>query len=186
MCLEFLRTIDWQTTANIATTFVLLIAIIALICNLIANRKTNEFVILSKYQEAYTKVSEKRKNTWKRIKEKVLSNPKTENEIPDKSSSFDYLKLRIKQSENLYAIEHQLIEEEIQSLNILNEICQYALKDVRKLDLVKIMYSTDISFYQNHIEELLNFRKVCLRERLFSIPKYNAIRQIKVDDYFGR
>lgn len=186
MCLEFLRRIDWQTTANIATTFALLVAIIALICNLRENRKTNEFVILSKYQEAYSKISEKRRDTWKKIKEKVLSNPNTKNEIPDKSNSFEYIKLRIKQSENLYAIEHQLIEEEIESLSILNEICQYALKDVRKLNLVKIMYSKDISFYQNHINDLLDFRNHCSQERLLPIPKYNAIIQIKVDDYYGR
>jgi len=186
MCLKILRKIDWHTTANIATTIALLVTIIALISNLRENRKTNEFVIFSKYQEAYTKVSENISNTWSMIKKEVRSNPKTKNEIPDISNSFDYIKLRIKQPENLYGIELHLIENEIQSLNILNQICQYALKDERKLNLVKIMYSKDISFYQDHIEDLLNFRKYCSRGMLLPIPRYNAIKQIKVDEHFGR
>lgn len=186
MCFEFLKNINWQTTASIATTLALLIAIIALICQTIESRITNEFVIFSRYQETLAKISEKRRNTWLKIKEKTLSNPKTKHEIPDKSNSFDYLNLRIKQQEPLYAIEQQLIEEEIRTINILNEICKYALKDTKKLTMTKILYSSEISFYQSHIDDLLRFIKHCLNERLFPKPKYGSIKKVKIDDYFGK
>jgi len=184
--MHLLNKIDWSRAANIATTLGLILTIVVLIYEITENRKTTEFAIFLRYQETYIKISEKRISTWNKIKEAILSNPKTEHEISDKSSSFDYLNIRIKQQEPLFAIEHQLIDEEIRTLNILNEICKYALRDRAKLDMIKILYSQDISFYQNSINDLNGFRKLCSKERLMPKPTYTSIKKIKINDYFEK
>ena len=181
-----MKNIDWQTAGSIATTLGLIVALLALAYQLNESRKSSDFIAFTKYQEAYDKISKKRIDTFQMIKKEVRSNPKTKHEIPDKSDTFYYLNIRVKQKEPLYAIEQGLIEEEVHALNILNELCKYALKDENKLSMVKILYSNDISFYQNNLKELQNFRDLCAKERLMPKLMHAHLTKIKIRDNFGK
>jgi len=176
--------IDWQTVANIATSLALVLAIGLFIWEVRSNRKERAFSVFLRLVDYYSKLMAERKHKWILIKERVTSNPKTSKEIGDKTSTLDYLLIRLQQKEPLYAIEHGLVEDEIKSLNLLNELCKYALKDRQMALILKVSFSNDISFYQNRLEDLLLIRNKEKQLRLFSVPHYSHLKRFHVSDYF--
>lgn len=119
-----------------------------------SNRKERAFSVFLRLVNHYSQLRDERTHKWKLIKERVRSNPKTQKEIGDKTSTLDYLLIRVQQKEPLYAIEDGLIEVEVRSLNLLNGLCKYALKHMQMALILKISYSSEISYYQNRIEDL--------------------------------
>jgi hypothetical protein len=181
----YLKAIDWGKVANIATSIGLLLAIIALIYQIVLTRKTQEQAVFLKLLDAYETLLSQREDVWPKIKESVRANPKTQREIPDRGSSVDYLLQRIGQPEPMYAVEYHLIELELQSLNILNEICSYSLKDEDKAILTKALYSSEISFYKNNLQNILRIRDHASKDCRLSVPRYDALMQFEVDDFFS-
>ncbi len=185
---------DWQTIANITTSITLIVAILVFGWEIYQYNKTQEFSIFLKFDEAYTKIVKERSEIWSKIKETVISNPKTKHEIPDNSNTIDYLKLRISQKEPLYAVELALIEHEIKSMNILNELCRLSLNDKQKISLLKASYSDEIAFYQNNIQNIEYLRNEAKKElriherkdRWMSIIRYADLQKIKIDDFFAK
>ena len=139
---------DWQTIANMATSVAVIVAVGALIWGIRGVRQEREFQVFFRYVDAYERLETKRLDNWRKLKDAVRSIPGGEGEIGDRTNSIQYLQLRVAQQEPLYAIEHAVLELEIQSLNVLNDLCSYALKDTRKLSLCKALFATDIAFYQ--------------------------------------
>lgn len=176
--------IDWQTISNIATSLAVILAIVVFIWEVRSSRKERAFSVFLRLVDYYGEIMTERRHKWKLIKEKVRSNPKISKEIGDKTSTLDYLLIRVKQKEPLYAIEHGLLEDEIRSLNLLNELCRYALKDKQMALILKISYSSEISYYQNRLEDLLLIRNKEKQLRLFSIPHHSHVKKFKVIRYF--
>lgn len=176
--------IDWQIISNIASSLAFILAIGLFIWEVRSNRKERAFSIFVRLVDYYSKVVTERKHKWKLIKEKVRLNPKTRKEVGDKTSTLDYLLTRTKQKEPLYAIEHGLLEDEIRSLSLLNELCRYALRDKQMALILKISYSSEISYYQNRLEDLLLIRKREKQLRLFSVPHYSHLLKFTISDYF--
>jgi len=176
--------IDWQTIANIATSLILIVAIGMFIWEVGSSRRERAFSIFLRLLDCYREIMSERKNKWNLIKEKVKANPKTSEEIGDKTSSLDYLLIRMRQKDPLYAIEHGLLEDEIRSLNLVNELCKSALKDEQRALVLKALYSSEISYYQNRYEDLLLIRDSQKQLRLFSVPHYSHLQKFQVGDYF--
>jgi len=174
----------WQIIAHIATSLALIVAIGVLIWEVKSSQRERAFSIFLRLLDCYHEVMTERKSKWVLIKEKIRVNPKISEEISDKTSSLDYLLIRVRQKEPLYAIEHGLLEHEIKSLNLLNELCKYALKDEQMALVLKVLYSSEISYYQNRHEDLLLIRDSEKQLRLFSVPRYNHLQKFQVGDYF--
>ena len=175
---------DWQTIANIATSIALIVAISVFIWEVKSSRRERAFSIFLRLLDCYREILNERRHKWKLIKEKVRAKPKISEEIGDKTSSLDYLLTRARQEEPLYAIEHGLLEDEIRSLNLLNELCKYALKDEQMALVLKVLCSSEISYYQNRYKELLSIRDTEKQLRLFSVPRYSHLQKFRVGDYF--
>jgi hypothetical protein len=182
--LTLLSQIDWQTTANIGSSVAVLIAVSVFAWEIRANRQEREFTIFLRFTDIYIELMNERKAQWSRLKETIGNNPNTKNEISDRTGSLDYLLLRAKQEEPFYAIEHSIIEYEVRSLNLLNEICYYAAKDPKKKILANIQFAHEISFYQNRLDDLLSLVDRERGERLFSVPRYSAVKKYSVKDFF--
>jgi hypothetical protein len=175
---------DWQTAANIASSLAVLVAVLAFMWEVHLSRKERAFSVFLKLVDFYGVVQAQRRNQWKLIKDNVRGNPKTAHEVGDTTISFDYLLTRVKQTEPLYAIEHGLLEDEIRSLNLLDELCRYALKDLQMAIILKTVYASEISFYQNRLKDLLFLRDSQRRVRLFSVLRCNNLQGLQVSDYF--
>lgn len=176
---------DWSTLAQVATALGLIVAICMFIWQIKSNRKERSFSIFLRLLDFYNHIMTERRQKWKTIKEKVKDNPKISIEIGDKTSSIDYLLIRIQQNEPLYAIEHGLFEDEIKSLNLLNELCKYAVKDEQKALILKVSYSSEISYYLNRLNDISLIWDKERQLRLFSIPRYRYLKQFQVGDYFA-
>lgn len=176
--------IDWQTVAYIATSLAFIITVLVFIWEVKSSRREREFAIFLRLIDSYREIMADRRNRWKVIKERVRANARTSEEIGDRTSSLDYLLTRMQQDEPLCAIEHAVVEDEIRSLNLLNELCKYALKDEQMALILKISYSSEISYYQNRIGDLLFIRNREKQVRLFSMPRYGHLQKVQVGDYF--
>lgn len=175
---------DWQTIANIATTVAVIVAVGALIWQMGSARKDREFQVFLRYVDAYETLKTKRQENWRKLKEAVRSLPGGDEEITDRTNSIQYLQLRVDQEEPLYAIEHGVLEYEIQSLNVLNDLCAYAGKDAKKLSLLKAMFATEIAFYQNFLPRILELRDHENDQRRFSIPRSESLLKCDVGAVF--
>lgn len=176
--------IDWQTIANIATSITLIVAIVVFICELISRRRERKFSIFLRLLDCYNQIMTERRHKWKVIKKKIQTNKKTSKEIGDKTSTIDYLLTRVRQKEPLYAIEHGLLEDEIKSLNILNELCEYASKDEQMRLVLNVLYSSEVSYYQNRHKDILLILDREKKLRLFTIPRYEHLCKFKICNYF--
>ena len=176
--------VDWQTIAYIVTPLALIATIVIFIVELERNRKERAFGTFLRLLDYYGNLLAERRRNWGIIKEKVRTNPKISQEIGDKTSSLDYLLTRVQQAEPFYAIEHGLLEDEIRSLNILNELCKIALKHEQMSLILKVCYSSDISFYQNRLKDILSILDKERQLRLFSIPRYSYLQKLQIVDYF--
>lgn len=185
MIWDLVKKVNWETVANIATSITLIIAVLVFAWEVYKNRFSNDFEIFNKLMDTYQNIRLKSHQVWINISESVRSNPKTKHELPDKTNSAKYLILRTKQTEPLYAIEHELVEYELQSINILNEICKFALKHDQMSLLTKATLSSEISFYQRNLNDWITIRKYATRERTLSKLKYESLMKIDVGDFFS-
>lgn len=176
---------DWQLVSSMAASFAVVIAICALIHEVRSSRKERLFSTFIKLVDYYSGLIIERRKKWMIIKERVKTNSRIEREIGDKTSTIEYLLIRSKQEEPMYAIEHSLLEDDIRSLNLLNELCKLALKDELKALLLKVLFSGEICYYQNRLRDLLAIHEREKEFRLFSKPKYIHLQKLRVDDYFG-
>ena len=162
----------------------LLVSIIVLGYQVYQDKEQSEYTNFIDTLKYYDSLREERVENWNKVKEVVTSNPKTAWEIPDKQDSLTYLKIRADQDEPLYTIEHGILEREIKSLNLLNELCRMA-KSNKKIDvLLKLVYSSEISYYQNRLQDLLYLYEKEKQYRRFSKPKYEIITTFKISDVF--
>jgi hypothetical protein len=51
--------------------------------------------------------------------------------------------------------------------------------------LTKTFFASEISFYQNHLEQLLRLQSIESNQRLFSVARYDAVTEVEVEDYFA-
>lgn len=176
--------VDWQTIAHVATSLTLVVAIGVFIWEVRSSRKERAFSVFLRLLDFYNNIMTERRQKWKTIKEVAKANPKISEEIGDKTSSLDYLLRRVQQKDALYAVEHGLLEDETKSLNLLNELCRYALEDKQKALILKVSYSSEISYYQNRLKDILLIWDREKQFRLFSIPRYSQLQKFQVGDYF--
>lgn len=170
--------VDWQTFSYIASCIALIVTIIIFISEVNKNRKERSFSIFLKLIDFFKEIQTERREKWKRIKEAVPSE-----EIGDKTIPLDYIVMRIKQPEPLYAIELGWIEDEIRSLNLLNELCNYALNDKQIAKIIKISLSQEISYFQNRLKMILAIRESQNHLMLFSKPHFDHLQKIQVSEY---
>ncbi len=176
--------VDWQIIGNIIMALAVIVAIGTFIWEVKSSRKERAFSIFLRLLDFYSENMTERRKKWKIIKERVGANPKISEEIGDKTSSLDYLLRRTQQVESLYAMEHGLLEDEIRSLNLLDELCKYALKEEQMALILKISNSSEVSFYQNRLKDIISIRDNEKQFRLFSIPHYRHLQKFRVEDYF--
>jgi len=170
---------------NSISLLALIVAFVALIWQVLLSRKERAFSVFLRLLDFYGNIMTERREKWKTIKKVVKANPKISEEVGDKTSTLDYLMKRIEQKEPLYPIEHGLLEDEIRSLNLLNELCKYAFKDEEKALILRVSYSSEISYYQNRLKDILLVRDKEKRFVLLSIPRYSHLEKFPVGDYFG-
>ena len=153
---------------------------------IIKSSKEKNIFVFSNLAETYESTRRERLAHWLILKKAVKSDEKICHEIGDKTSSLDYLLLRIngKGQDPLTAIEHQILAYEIQSINILNEICRYANKDKDATLLTQVRFSSEISYYQNRYNDLKYLWQHERSIRLFQIPRYDALVEFPISEFF--
>lgn len=175
---------DWQTIAYMTSTAAVIVAIGAFIWQVKSNRNERAFSIFLRLLDFYNETITKRRRGWQAIRKSVRANPKTVEEIGDKTNTLNYLLIRTQQTEPLYDIEQNLLEDEIRSLSLLNELCKYALKKEQLALILKIHYSSEIVFYQKSVKDIILIRDKEKKFRLFSIPHFEHLQKFRVEDYF--
>ena len=174
-----MRTADY---IQITISIIMRLSFVFLIKQVYLNKKEVEysnFVTTLKY---YDDIKEDRQDMWKLIKKTVGENQATKDEVNDKQNTLSYLMIRTEQKEPLFAIEHGLLEQEIRSLNLLNELCRIAKKERKTLLL--LTHSSDISYYQKRKDDLLNLYAKEKNNRKFSKPTFDYLDKFDVSDYF--
>ena len=142
---------DWQSVGTIAGALGVVVAILALAYQIKVSRDERRFDTFVRFLDAYEGQQSRRRAKWQKVKEMARSNPKTANEVSEKISIVDYLEIRAAQLEPMYAIEHELLEEEIRSLNVVNELCRLAEGDENRTALLGSLLSSEIAYYQNKL-----------------------------------
>lgn len=175
---------DWQTIAAIASSLGFILAILVFAWEIRANRRERDLSVFLRFLDAYEKVQARRRQQWSKVKEVIQSNPHLKDEIGDRTSTLDYLLIRSQQPEQMFAVEHGIIELEIQSLNILNELCRLSTGDQQRNTLLASFCGSEISYYQNRLNDLLALREREAGERLFSVPRHEALIKFTIHGFF--
>jgi len=175
-----------QNIANIATTLGLIVTLIVFIVEFRNNRKEREYQSFLTLLGNYQRTVDARKDQWKKVKKSVRDNPKIAHEIDDKQNSISYLILRMEQTEPMYAIEHNILDREIRSLNFLDKLCEIALENDRALQVLLLTDAHEISYYQNRLEDILRLYESQNKLRLFPKPSHNSLKKCDVSKVFGQ
>ncbi len=94
--------------------------------------------------------------------------------------------MRIQQSEPLYAIEYELVANEIQTLNFLNKLSQIAQHNERAKSMLYLSVSDEITFYQKNLDKLMQvYETVKKTGRLFK-PKAEYLLKMDASDWFDQ
>ncbi len=173
-----------ELLANVATAGATLLALAALILELRRARQERELTIFFRYLDHYSELLDRRRTRWREIREVLSKNEKTKDEITGRTSSLDYLVLRAGQTEPFYPAEHEVLDGEIRSLNVLNELCVLVRGDGHREALLGSFFASDISYYQNRLDDLLKIRERESRQRLFPIPRFDAVKAFPVTKFF--
>jgi hypothetical protein len=176
----------WSTAADIFTGVGVGGALIGLAWQIRKSRQDTEFLMLQRLIDAYDKLRQGSRDKWRKIQEVIKSNTALSHETGDRTGSIDFLRMRVEQSDSdpLTAIEHGLIDNEIRSLNLLNEICRLSAKDESRKNLVRILLSDEIAFYQRRLEALRQIRESESKERRFSVVRDDVPPNYQVGDFF--
>ncbi len=172
--------------ANLVPALAFILALIAFVWEIRQNRRERSFAIFLRLLDFYGNIQDRRRQQWRTLKDVIRSNPKLRHEIGDKTSSLDYLLIRSKQPEAMYAIEHEILEREIQSLNALNELCQMAGNDEPRITMLALLHGSEISYYQNRLQDLLLLKQKESVGRLFSVPRHEALSAFTIHEYFDK
>jgi len=138
----------------------------------------NTFLGLLKH---YDSIIHKRQDLWSQVE----NMSRKSGSFPGEDASvIDYFYGRfeeIKPDRTIYGIESELLEYEIKSLNVLNELCRYAISNPQIAELLKAKYSNMISYYLESSGRLLsiveNTKAKAGPRRIFSIPNSKYIEQ---------
>ena len=175
---------NFETAAQIATSVGVIGSLLALAYQFRRNRHTTEFELFGRFRDDFRRISKDRRDKWARVKEQLLKNPKTAHEVHDKQNTLDYLEIRVNQKEPLFAIEHEILANEIDSLNFLNEMCRIANENDRCRKILAVSDSSDISYYQSHKEQLLRLYEVERGVLKLPKPQFDAIDRVDVSRWF--
>jgi hypothetical protein len=174
---------DWQTLGTIVAVAGVTIALIALAHEIRVSRDERAFDTFIRFLDAYENQQVRRRAKWKVIKETVRLHDHLAHEVRDTTNSVDYLTLRSRQLEAMYAIEHELLEEEIRSLNIVNQLCRLAIGDENRSALLAALFSGEIAFYQNKLADIHKLRESQKGLRLFSVMRSEWLTQFNLQGY---
>lgn len=168
----------FQTFANILTSIGVILAIIVFFMEVKRNRKERSLSIFLKLLDIFKEILTEKSQIWDKIK-----SSSTMGVINDKTIPLDYILTRIKQPQPLQANELGWIELEIRSLNLMNVLCKYAIEDEQITEILKNYHSYTISYYQHKLCIILEIRESQKHLLLFSIPRYEYLKKIKVSEY---
>ncbi len=172
--------------AQVATAIGVIVAILVSAHEIRLNREAREFQSFMTLLNNYDKIREKRQAKWKKIKNVLSKNKKTASEVHDTQNTINYLMLRIHQPERLYAIEYELVSNELQSLNLLNELSRISLMNERAMSILQLSVSDEITFYQKNKSKILTLYATVKRTgRLFK-PKYHYLNKIDTGEWFDQ
>jgi len=172
--------------AQIATAVGVIVAILVFAHEVKLSREAREYDSFITMLTTYNNLVEHRQATWKKIKEMLLKNEKTAKEVHDNQNTINYLMLRIKQTEPLYAVEYELVGNEIQTLNFLNELSRIDQYNERAKTILYLSVSNEITFYQKNLEKVMQlYETVKKTGRLFK-PKSDYLSKLDVSDWFDQ
>ena len=177
---------DWQTFGTIVTVIGVTIALIALAHEIRVRRDERAFDTFIRFLDAYEAQQVRRRAKWQVIKETVRLHDHLALEVRDTTNSVDYLALRNRQLEAMYAIEHELLEEEIRSVNIVNQLCRLAIGDENRSSLLASLFSGEIAYYQNKLSNIHNLRDDQRRFRPFSVMRSEWLTQFDLQGYYDQ
>lgn len=173
-----------ETIANLATSAATFVAVVALFLELRKASEERRLTLFFHYLDHYATLIQQRREKWRNIRDTLRKNEKTRHEVGDRVSSLDYLLMRTRQAEPLFPVEHEVIDNEVRSLNILNELCRLAEGDDHRVTLVGSLFAGDISYYQNRLADLLALHKRESAQRLFPITRHDALTRFPVANFY--
>jgi hypothetical protein len=176
--------LDWQMIGTVVPAVGVMIAFAALAYQIKASRDERKFDTFIRFLDAYERQRDRRQMVWRKIKEALRA--AHAQEVDDTKSTVDYLVFKDGQSRFMLPVEHELLEEEIRSLNILNELCRLAAGDENRVALLASLLSSEISFYQNKLSDIEKLRDFQRRYRLFSMIRSAWLMKFDVQDYYDR
>ncbi|RZU36908.1 hypothetical protein EV700_3121 [Fluviicoccus keumensis] len=180
-----LSSLDWQFVANVATSIGALIAAVVFLWQVRSAHHEREFSVFLQFIEEYDALSDERREKWVTIKDALKNNPSEAAEVHDRQHSLGYLKTRCSQLEPLYAIEHSLLEREARSLNVLNYLCSFALKDSEKKKILCLLLANEISYYKNNLTILSEIIERERQQLLLPLIQSKSLTKISISEYFN-
>ena len=161
-----------------ASSIAAIIALIALCHEIRNNTKERSLSIFLQLRTFYVKIGEEQMQKWDYIR-------KNSNlvEIHDKSTLFNYLLSRKDQSVPLTPFELSCAVDYIRSMNFLNELCKYAIKDNEIESILKESLSFDLFFFQKNLDLILILRNNLMMTVFLPIPHYEYLKKIDLSGY---
>jgi hypothetical protein len=161
-----------------ASSIAAIIALIALCHEIRNNNKERRLSIFLQLRAFYVRIGEEQMQKWDYLKKNS-----TFMEINDKSTLFNYLLTRQDQSVPLTPFELSCAVDYIRSMNFLNELCKYAIKDKEIESILKESLSFDLFFFQKNLDSILIFRNKLTTTVFFPIPHYEYLKKIDLSGY---
>jgi hypothetical protein len=186
-----MTTESWKVAGDIAISLGTIVSLVGLIVSYItlaqqidASRRERSNANLLRMVDSFERLRKATRETWITVRDTLRKNPKTAQEVDEKTGSIQYLLKRAEQKEPMYAIEHKILRAELESLLVLNEACRLALRDEDHMLLVRTLLGSEVRFYQTHLANLGALRAREKDQILLPLLRSDALERVNVDEYF--
>jgi len=171
--------INWQTVTYLAVLSSAIAAIIALIWKIKSDRRQLRFTIFVKLLDFSDKLDNELTSEWLNMKRSKLRDPETLPEVSlrvrDRDNFLDYLCREVSSRGHLVLEDWIMLEREIKLLNVLNELCRYALGDSQVASILRARFLDKISCYRKYLEFVLQVVEKEKGNYPFPTPQYEHL-----------
>jgi len=173
-----LNEFNWQAITYFALICSAFAAIATLIWKIKSDRKQLRFTVFIRFLNYANKVNNEQEKEWINMKRAKLTLQEVAKRIRDRDRFLDYLKRELEKKEPFVLQDYIMLEREIRLLNLLNEMCKFALEDSQIESILKSLYSNKISYYLRYLEFLLHVTEKEKNNYQFPVLEYLCLQKL--------
>lgn len=172
--------------AHIATSTGVIAALGTFAWQLRTSQKTSEYESFLFALNQHRRLVDERKTRWLKIKEILSKDPKTAKEVHDTQNTIGYLTLRMEQEESFFAIEYELVGNELQSLNFMNELARIARRNKQARNMLRLVLADEVTFYQKNLTAIRRLYDYASKTSRQFKPQSGYLDKIDVAGWFDQ